>query len=246
MTLTPHVVDTTRPADGAKWKFDAGVTLVFDDMLSRSVPDYATMRRLVLDLGSRFVQKGTDVVDLGASRGAGLAPFVDRFGSTVRHVAVEESEPMLAHLRERFDRLPEGVVQVRQHDLTQGLPKYLRPSLTLAVLTGMFVPPEYRQQLVADVYRATVPGGAMVWVEKTLGASADLDRLLVDAYYDHKRAAGYTQDQIDSKRQSLRGVLMPLTADGNEQLLRSEGWVVQPFWRALNFAGWVAVKPKGG
>ena len=239
-----NTIDQTRPADGTKWAFGEHVTTCFDDMLQRSIPDYATMRRLVFDVGSRFVQKSSDIIDLGCSRGVALQPFVDRFGSLNRHVAVDESGPMLDACRERFaGMIDAGVVLVHDHDLAEGLPRYLRPSLTLCVLTAMFIPPECRQWLIADIYAATVPGGALVLVEKTLGVSAALDGVLVDAFYDAKRANGYTEEQIQSKRQSLRGVLMPLTAEANEAMLRAEGFDVQPFWRALNFVGWIAVKP---
>lgn len=241
MTTT---IDQTRPADGAKWAFNAEVTAVFDDMLRRSIPDYETMRRLTLDLGSRFVQEGTDIVDLGCSRGAALQPFVDRFCSSNRYVGLDESAPMVQAARQRFRPLVNsGVVDIRQHDLREGLPAGLRPSLTLAVLTLQFVPIECRQRVVADVFRMTRPGGAFIVVEKVLGADAAADRVLVDTYYAIKRANGYTEDQIDAKRKSLQGVLVPLTAKGNEQLLRAEGFRVQQFWQALNFASWIAVKP---
>ncbi len=237
---TPH--DDTRPADGSKWAFDAGVTARFDDMLGRSIPDYDAMRRLTLDVGSRFVRRDADVVDLGCSRGAAMQPFVDRFGAANRYVLIDESGPMLDAARDRFKGWPEEVVRVIDHDLAEGLPQFIRPSLTLCVLTAMFIPPECRQRLVADVFAATRPGGAMLLVEKTLGETAASDRLLVDTYYDMKRRNGYTQDQVDAKRRSLRGVLMPMTATGNERMLRAEGFTVQPFWRSLNFAGWLAVK----
>jgi tRNA (cmo5U34)-methyltransferase len=244
MTTT---IDKTQPEDGSKWAFDKNVTAVFDDMLARSIPDYETMRKLVFDLGSRFVRPSTDIIDLGASRGLALQPFIDRFGSLNRHIAIDESGPMLDVCRERFAGLIEtGVAQVREHNLADGLPRFLKPSLTLCVLTAMFVAPECRQRLIADIYASTVPGGALIFVEKTLGGTADFDRLLVDTYYDLKRSHDYTESEIQSKRCSLRGVLMPLTAEANEALLRAEGFAVQPFWRALNFCGWLAVKPKVG
>ena len=239
-------IDQVQPAAGTQWKFDETVTACFDDMLKRSIPDHDEMRRLVFDLGSRFVRPSTDIIDLGASRGAALQPFVDRFGSTVRHVAIDESGPMLDACRERFAGLIDrGVVQVREHDLCEGLPRFLKPSLTLAVLTLMFVPPECRQKLVADIFASTVPGGALLVVEKTIANNAEFDRLLVDAFYAGKSDRGYTAEQIEAKRKSLRRVLMPLTSDGVESLLRAEGFHVQPFWRSLQFAGWLAVVPKG-
>ena len=43
---------------------------------------------------------------------------------------------------------------------------------------------------------------------------------------------------------TLEGVLVPVTARWNEELLHEEGFrSVDCFWRHLNFAGWVAVKP---
>jgi tRNA (cmo5U34)-methyltransferase len=58
-----------------------------------------------------------------------------------------------------------------------------------------------------------------------------------------KRRRGYTNEQIDRKRLSLEGVLVPVTARWNEDLLRAAGFgEVDCFWRWMNFAGWVAVR----
>ena len=55
--------------------------------------------------------------------------------------------------------------------------------------------------------------------------------------------ACYTQEEIDRKRLSLEGVLVPVTAAWNEDMLRREGFRnVDCFWRWMNFAAWVAVK----
>jgi tRNA (cmo5U34)-methyltransferase len=54
---------------------------------------------------------------------------------------------------------------------------------------------------------------------------------------------GYTEEEINSKRIALEGVLVPVTANWNEQLLRDAGFTqVECFWRNLNFAGWIAIK----
>jgi tRNA (cmo5U34)-methyltransferase len=66
---------------------------------------------------------------------------------------------------------------------------------------------------------------------------------MVDLYYALKERNGYTRDDIDRKRFSLEGVLVPVTARWNEELLYGSGFThVECFWRFLNFAGWVAVK----
>ena len=80
-------------------------------------------------------------------------------------------------------------------------------------------------------------------VEKILGATADLDAQMVSRYYALKGANGYSPEQIERKRLSLEGVLVPVTARWNEELLRMAGFTqVDCFWRWMNFAGWLAVK----
>jgi tRNA (cmo5U34)-methyltransferase len=236
-----EVTDRTMPS--GPWRFDADVTDAFADMLARSIPQYEVMRRAVFDLGSRYVRPSTDVVDLGASRGEALDPFVRRFGAYNRHVAVEVSGPMREALKERFaGYLPSGVVTVRDDDLRHAFPP-VKASLILSVLTLQFVPIEHRQRLVQKVYDHLLPGGAAIVVEKVLGATAGLDEAFVDVYYALKRENGYSQDAIDRKRLSLEGVLVPVTASWNEELLRMAGFrEVDCFWRWANFAGWIAVR----
>jgi tRNA (cmo5U34)-methyltransferase len=226
-----------------RWAFDAEVTAAFDDMLRRSIPQHDLMRRAVFELGCEFIRPQTDVVDLGCSRGEALAPFVQRFGAHNRFIGVEVSRPMLEAARERFKGYTAcGVVEVRETDLRREYPP-VRASLTLAVLTLQFTPIEHRQRILRDVWKHTLPGGAFFLVEKVLGATADLDALLVRRYLALKAENGYTPEQIDRKRLALEGVLVPVTAAWNEQLLKGAGFSqVECFWRHLNFAGWVAVK----
>jgi tRNA (cmo5U34)-methyltransferase len=226
-----------------RWAFDAEVARVFDDMLARSIPQYETMRRACFDVACRYVQPGTAIMDLGCSRGEALAPFIDRFGAYNRYVGVEVSPPMLAAARERFKGwIACGQVDVRHLDLRKDYPP-VNASLTLSVLTLQFTPIEYRQRILREVWKHTVAGGAFILVEKVLGATADLDGIMVESYYGLKAANGYTHEDIERKRLALEGVLVPVTARWNEELLRMAGFgQVDCFWRWMNFAGWIAVK----
>ena len=212
-------------------------------MLARSIPQYDVMRKTVFDLACEFVRPKTDVVDLGCSRGAALAPLVDKFGAYNRFVGVEVSPPMLAACRQRFEgMISAGIVDVRDMDLRREYPP-CRASVTQAVLTIQFTPIEHRQRILSDVFEHTVPGGAFVLVEKVLANTANLDRLMVKRYYGLKSDAGYSEDEIQRKRMSLEGVLVPVTAKWNEELLERAGFrQIDCFWRWMNFAGWIAVK----
>ena len=82
-----------------------------------------------------------------------------------------------------------------------------------------------------------------VLVEKVLGNTCELDEMLVFKYYQMKKDNFYTQEQIENKRKSLEGVLVPITASWNIDLLKEAGFSqIDCFWRNLNFAGFIAIK----
>jgi tRNA (cmo5U34)-methyltransferase len=237
----PTIEDRVIPE--GRWAFDADVADAFEDMLRRSIPQYEVMRDACFAIGSRFVVPRTDIVDLGCSRGEALAPFVRAFGAHNRYVGVETSPPMLAAARQRYEGyIAGGVVEIREHDLRTGYPP-ARASLTLCVLTLQFTPIEYRLRIARDIFRSTVPGGALILVEKVIGATADIDAILVERYLAMKADNGYTAEQVGRKRLALEGVLVPVTAGWDEAILRGAGFgQVDCFWRYLNFAAWLAIR----
>jgi|TARA_Y100000034_G_C6892139_1_gene410646 tRNA (cmo5U34)-methyltransferase len=230
------VRDTTSPQ--GPWEFDESVTLAFDDMLARSIPDYANMRRLVCALALR--SSPATYIDLGCSRGGAIADLLSVTGAKDTFIGWEISPPMVQASVERF--APDDRVTIEARDLRDTLPA-IRADTVLSVLTLQFTPIEHRLRIVGEIFERLLPGGCLLLVEKILGSTAKLDRLLVDRYYDQKRGAGYSEEDIERKRLSLEGVLVPVTARWNEDLLRGAGFLhIECFWRALNFAGWVAIK----
>jgi tRNA (cmo5U34)-methyltransferase len=228
---------------GEQWTFDASVARVFEDMLRRSIPQYEVMRSVVFEVGREFVQPQTYIVDLGCSHGAALAAFVTRYGDDNRYIGVDASDPMLDVARARFaPDIANGRTRIDEMDLRLGYP-HAEASLTLCVLTLQFLPLDCRQRVLDAAYRNTVPGGALILIEKVLGATPALARIMTDRYHELKRANGYTAEEIERKRLSLEGVLMPVTAHSNEIMLRDAGFaIVDCTWRWMNFAGWVAVR----
>lgn len=246
------------PERGRSWEFDRDVTEAFSDMLQRSVPQYETMRETVAEVAWGFLggdtlkpgelielpraRRGT-LLDLGCSRGDAIARVVQKCGDEVLYVGCEVSKPMLMACRERFQiAIKKDVVKILELDLRKEFPPIIS-TVTQAILTLMFVPIEYRMKICSQVYGHMVPGGAFIVVEKILGETADIDGMMVDQYLKMKREKGYTDDQIDRKKLSLEGVLVPVTAKWNENLLKSAGFrQVDCFWRWMNFAAWVAIK----
>jgi tRNA (cmo5U34)-methyltransferase len=239
--MSTEKTDTGYAPD--KWEFDEEVSRVFDDMLARSIPQYETMREAVTLVASAFLSRYPRVVDIGCSRGEAL----DSIRALVppadgQFTGLEISEPMIAAAMERFS--VDGRVKILEHDLRKTLPLHEGTTdVVLSVLTMMFVPVNYRMRLLRDVYRALRRGGALVLVEKVMGEGPDSDDLFTANYHRKKADSGYTPDEIQRKRLSLEGVLVPMTPSWNEHMLRRTGFRdVDCFWRWMNFAGWVAIK----
>lgn len=227
-----------------KWEFDASVTDIFEEMLSRSIPQYPEMRNCVVRLTSHYAVPGGYIIDLGCSRGEMIAQLLSAIGAGNHYVGCDISEPMLKAARERFVNYQQGIVKIVHCDLRKDFPQTPSPAnVVLAVLTLQFVPIEYRQQLISRVYGSLKPGGAFIVVEKVLGASAHIDDLMVTQYYDLKSRNGYSNYEISRKRLSLEGVLVPMKAEWNTSSLKDAGFSqVDCFWRWMNFAGFLAVK----
>ena len=225
-----------------KWAFDQEVTNAFDNMLERSIPGYEDMRSLVTGLTIRFAQPNSAILDLGCSSGGSLLPIIEKLGVNNSYIGVEISEPMRKAAIERFGKFSDLNIEIRDTDLRLDFPRD-ETSVTLSILTLQFIPIEYRQKILFLAFSKLKPGGVFIIVEKILGRDATLNDLFVELYYKIKGSNGYTEEQINTKRISLEGVLVPVTADWNEQLLLNAGFKhVECFWRSLNFAGWIGQK----
>ena len=228
---------------GEKWAFDENVTEVFDNMLERSIPDYLNMRSLVTSLVKNYQTENTCVMDLGCSTGGAIHDAIKTSASSTKFVGLEISKPMLEKARFKLRKYIQlDKVEITECDLRSDFPDH-RNSVVLSILTLQFIPIEYRQQIITNVFNSLEPGGAFVFVEKILGDDSAGNQILEKLYYQMKGENGYTEEQIKTKRKSLEGVLVPVTSTWNEDMMYKSGFKsVQKFWQQLNFAGWVAFK----
>lgn len=244
-------VDNVVPGD--KWEFDENVSECFEDMLSRSIPQYEVMRNAVVTLIVKNIKHvGFNLLDIGCSDGLMLDRLVSAFEnnrdyvafSHGRFVGIDVSEPMLKKCKERFKDYEN--VYIRNCNICTEFPFIISGDnydAITSVLSIQFTPIEYRQKIIQNVYDNLREDGVFIMVEKVLGNTARLNDIFVDSYYDMKRSNGYSQEQIDRKRLSLEGVLVPVTSDWNADLLKQAGFKqVDVFWRWMNFVGYIAIK----
>ncbi len=216
---------------------------VFDDMLGRSIPFYDELQRMIGELAADFAVPGTAVYDLGCSTGKTLLTLHDTLPADIRFIGIDSSPDMLRRAGEKLCSC--GLARPLEllcSDLERGVPVQ-EASLVVMVLTLQFIRPLRRESIIADILNGLNEGGALILVEKDLGANSTVNRLFIEYYYDFKRRNGYSEMEIAQKREALENVLIPYHyAENRELLLRNGFRVCEPFFRWYNFCGILAIK----
>jgi tRNA (cmo5U34)-methyltransferase len=225
------------------FKFNEQVAGVFDDMVSRSVPQYAEIQRMLAELTAYFATEGSNIYDLGCSTGTTLALVHGALPVKANLIGVDNSAEMLAKCRAKLTTLGLGdTVDLRQADLDHEV-EIRDASVVLLVLTLMFVRPLYREKLMHTICAGTRENGCLLLVEKVLGDGSLFNRLFIERYYAYKRRRGYSELEIAQKREALENVLIPYRLSENRDLLLGAGFrEVEVFFKWYNFVGIVAVK----
>jgi tRNA (cmo5U34)-methyltransferase len=225
------------------FRFDKSVATVFDDMVSRSVPFYGEIQRMVVEIAADYAEPGSSVYDLGISSGTTMVALNPQIDPTVRFVGIDNSSDMLDKCREKF-AVEKFVRPVDLHvaELNDGV-QVENASVVMLVLTLQFIRPLRREKLIADIFRGMRPNACLIVVEKVLGEDSVFNRQFIKYYYDMKRRHGYTEMEISQKREALENVLIPYKLLENRELLLNSGFrAVDVFFKWYNFTGIVAIK----
>jgi tRNA (cmo5U34)-methyltransferase len=214
-------------------------------MIVRSVPFYAELQRMMVELAARFVQKRSNVYDLGCATGTTLSLLSQAVPDpTVRFYGIDSSREMLRKAEAKLAELKDGRLSLACQDLNS-LGRLLNPSVAIMAFTLQFMEPMNRRTIVGSVHDSLRANGCLVLTEKVLGSDNLMTRLMGDLHHDFKRRNRYSRLEIAQKRQALEDILIPYRLEDIIRLLYDCGFpVVEIFFKWLNFAGLIAVKAR--
>jgi len=229
-----------KPED---FKFGANVVSVFDDMVTRSVPFYLEIQRMMTEIASDFAVPETRVYDLGCSTGTTLINLDKVLPNDIEFVGIDNSEEMLGKCRSNFELNDVSrKYNLMYMDLNQGV-EIENASVVVMCLTLQFIRPLYREKLVEEIHRQMNENGCLILIEKVLGEDSLFNRQFIKYYYDFKRRNHYNDLEIAQKREALENVLIPYKLMENRELLLRRGFrYVETFFKWYNFCGMIAVK----
>ena len=220
--------------------FDERVAAVFSDMISRSVPGYATIIGMIGLLAEQHATPGSRLYDLGCSLGAATVSMGQAIGDReCQLVAVDNARPMLDKALEQFSRHLPLTVETHCADI-RDVP-VLDASVVVLNFTLQFLPVEERLALLQKIRQGMQDDGVLILSEKIAGADEEEDRLLVELHHAFKGANGYSDLEISQKRTALEEVLLPETIATHRTRLQAAGFSRVDLWfQCFNFVSFVA------
>lgn len=223
-----------------RFVFDERVAAVFGNMISRSVPGYATIVAMTGILARQHAVPGSRIYDLGCSLGAATAVMATGLELPgCDFIAVDNAPAMLHRAREQLAARGISGVHLLCADIRDVVVE--RASVVVLNFTLQFLPLEERLALLRKIRGGMLEGGVLVLSEKIAGATPEEDRLLVEMHQAFKQANGYSELEISQKRAALEQVLLPETVETHRQRLAEAGFGSVDLWfQCFNFVSFVA------
>jgi len=223
-----------------KFEFDEAVASVFDDMLSRSVPFYDEVRKLVISLILAEQEEGKKVLDLGSSTAKFLLDLHSKMDTEMKLKGLDNSQAMLDKAEQKCQAFGANI----ELELTDMLTyEYHEEDVIVANYTLQFIRPMQRVELIKKLYESLNDNGIFIFSEKVVFEDKKLDKDMIDVYYDYKKEQGYSEYEIAQKREALENVLIPFTIEENIQMCKDAGFrSVDTIFQWANFVTFVSKK----
>lgn len=223
-----------------KFEFDEAVASVFDDMLTRSVPFYDEVRKLVISLILAEQQEGKKVLDLGSSTAKFLLDLHSKMDDKMKLKGIDNSQAMLDRAKQKCHAFGANI-DLELADMLRYT--YHQEDIIVANYTLQFIRPMQRVELVKKLYDGLNDDGIFIFSEKVVFEDKKLDKQLIDIYYDYKKEQGYSEYEIAQKREALENVLIPFTIRENIQMCQEAGFSqIDTVFQWANFVTFVAKK----
>ncbi|QOR61501.1 carboxy-S-adenosyl-L-methionine synthase CmoA [Sulfurovum indicum] len=223
-----------------KFEFDQAVASVFDDMLSRSVPFYDEVRKLIIDLILAEQEEGKKILDLGFSTAKFLLDLHSKMDARMELKGLDNSPAMLERAEQKCQAFGADISLELADMLTYD---FKQEDIIVANYTLQFIRPMQRMELVRKIHDGLKEDGVFIFSEKVVFEDKKLDKQMIDIYYAYKKEQGYSEYEIAQKREALENVLIPFTVEENIHMCKEAGFrQINTIFQWANFVTFVAKK----
>ena len=223
------------------FEFDQGVADVFDDMVSRSVPFYDEIHRIIKDLLNYRFAEGDTIVDLGCSTGTTIKLMSQHlWDKKASFIGIDNSAPMIEKAKDKCSEIWHPITLITD-DIQKA--EFENAGIVVMNYTLQFISKNDRPEMLKRIYDSLRPGGTFIYTEKIDSQDEEIHELLTKLYYDFKRRQGYSELEIAQKREALEKVLVPYTSEQQLEVLKEAGFEKSAMiFRWYNFACFIGIK----
>ena len=148
-----------------KFEFDEAVASVFDDMLSRSVPFYDEVRKLIISLILSEEKEGMKVLDLGSSTAKFLLDLHSKMTTNMQLKGLDNSQAMLDRAEQKCQAFGANIELQLADMLTY---TYDKEDVIVENYTLQFIRPMQRVELVKRLYDGLDDDVIFIFTEKVV------------------------------------------------------------------------------
>ena len=205
----------------ASWSFGKNIAPKFDNHIKKSVPMYKDSQWLCKELSDYFVKENSIIYDIGCSTGSFLKPIAIRHQAkkNVKYYGIDIVKQMITYAK-KYNKIKN--IEFLNKDIKKF--KLKKNDFTISFYTLQFINQNYRQAMINKIYKNLNWGGAFFFAEKVRSYDARTQDMMNEIYKEWKYNNGFSNEEINSKTKSLKGVLDPFSTKGNLELLKRAGF----------------------
>lgn len=226
------------------FEFDRHVVSVFEDMINRSVPGYATIVHKLSQFAAHFAQNDTNCYDLGCSLGASTLAIRKALDNktNISIISVDSSKDMLDRAKGYIDadkhQTPVTLMQadIREIDISNA-------SMVVLNFTLQFIPIEERHTLLEKIFNGMTEGACLIVSEKVSFDNTIAQQVLTEMHHQFKREQGYSELEISQKRDAIENIMTLESSQSHLTRLNKIGFTHASQWyQNTAFCSFFAIK----
>ena len=199
----------------------------FDEHIDKSIRGYQDLLSDIVSLSRYFVEKETNVYDIGCSTGKLTEAMLKKNQDIedVHYYGIEVADGFVGDMKSREIKLNSDYswnkIKFLHEDVRDSM--ISNASLITSVFTLQFMSMRDRLPMIKKVYNGLNEGGAFIFAEKTICENAKFQEMITFNFYDYKRKFFDTKDIMD-KEQTLRNIMKPNTWKQIEKYIKSKDY----------------------
>ncbi len=204
-----------------EWSFSKRIAPIFDNHINKSIPFYKEFQWLCNEVSDYFIKDNSVVYDLGCSTGSYTKKLASRHKNKnkIKIYGIDIISEMINFAKKKNNSKNISYIKTDLNKL-----KLKKCDFIISFYTLQFINQKFRQNIINKIYTSLNWGGGFFFVEKVRSYDARTQDMTNEIYKEWKKIMGFSDQEINSKTKSLKGVLDPFSSNGNFSMLKRAGF----------------------